>query len=1609
MSSESDPRHPLAASILEGFGPPASGDPSTQTFLRCLLEGLADDDLEGVDPQGLGSAVRSFFEWCSVRRPGELLFRMVHPPREMNGWGADRTVIEIVTDDMPFLVDSVTGELNRRELSVHLFLHPQIGVRRDAGGRLLEMVPGEEADASLDVESYMHIEIDPVTEQPREVDLETALRKVLSDVQQSVTDWAAMRGTCQELRQELADDPPAVDVEELEEALEFLQWIDVHFTFLGVLEYELERRGEQRFLRPLEGTGLGLLRHVPLGEKALGKRPLGEAACRFLDSDRLINITKTTAKSTVHRRVHMDFIAVKRFGEDGELIGERRFLGLFTSRAYSLAVEAIPLVRRKVLSVLEGLEGIAVRKGGHDAKVLRHIVEHYPRDELFQISHQDLRRFAQRILELQLRPRLALLVRYDEDERFAFCMIYVPRERHSTQLRERLQSLIGEAFAGEVTDSFTRITERPLAQVQLVVEPRPGQELVRIDVAAVEAELAEVVRPWSDHLKQPLGATSGSSAALALWRRYREAFPDPYQKRCAPEDAVRDIEIIERVQADGRLGLCLFRREGAAANRLHLRTFERAVPAPLSDLLPMLENMGLRVNTEMPFEVRPEGAPNPVWVRDFELLVEDFEVNPEVVRERFEQTLERVWNREVENDSFNRLVLRAGLEWHQVVLLRAMCRYLQQIGTAFSQRYIARTLAVNPQITRQLVALFEAQFDPEVEHSEEGEEDLRREILQLFEGLGSVDEDRILGAYLNLIRAMLRTNYYQRDGEGQPKGYLSFKLDAQSVRDLPKPRPAFEIFVYSPRVEAVHLRGGSVARGGLRWSDRREDFRTEILGLLKSQMVKNAVIVPVGAKGGFVVKRPPRGGDREVLLEEGIACYQTMIRGLLDLTDNLVDDAVVPPDAVVRRDGDDPYLVVAADKGTASFSDIANRVARDYGFWLGDAFASGGSQGYDHKKMGITAKGAWESVKRHFRELGHDTQSEPFTVVGVGDMSGDVFGNGMLLSPQIRLQGAFNHLHIFVDPDPDPERSFAERQRLFERPRSSWTDYDTKALSEGGAIFDRNARVLTVSAQVQQLFSLPQANVAPAELMRAILRSKVDLLWFGGIGTYVKGKGETHTDAGDRANDEIRIDAGEVGARVIGEGANLGLTQRARVEAALRGVRLNTDFIDNSGGVDCSDHEVNIKVALAEVMAAGELDDEARAQLLEEMTDEVSALVLRDNYLQTHAISLTAALKETHLDEQARMMRTLERAGLLDRRLEALPDDATLAERRERKTGLTRPEIAVLLAYSKIYVYNELLDSTLPDDDLLREDLVRYFPEPLQQRFRPALERHRLRREIVATHVTNSMINRVGPTFVSRLAEEIGARVSDVARAYAAVRTIFDLRSLWDDIEALDNQLPNDLQTQMYQSSVAMVERATRWFLRHAGRPLDVSGCVARYESDIIVVAAQIDELLPPQARQQMKRTYRRLRNKEVPEDLAGRVATLDTLHAACDVARCAQSSGVAVELVGRVFFVIGEQLGFDRLRRAARQLSSDSPWQQAAIAATVEELGSHQAELARQVVKEEAQPKAKALISAWRKRQHAELQRLLDLLGDYEKAPRIDFPMLILAERELRRLVGLS
>ncbi len=1598
-SSPEAQRRRLLERVTERVSARVSHDASEAAgaLVSLYIAGLASDELDRAEPDDLGGAIVSLLELARVRRAGHVEVRIFNPS-ESDGWAADHTVIEIVNDDMPFLVDSVIDELARRELGVHQVIHPQVAVQRDAEGVLVALDGPTESTSPWMRESFIHLEVDRQSGAAM-LEIQTRLGQILDDVRAAVDDWEPMRQTVRELVQQLVAMPPsAVAAEDFEEGLRFLEWInDNHFTFLGYCRFDHRRTddGENKLLmRPDTGGALGVLRADTDIAPPPSERPVSAAARAFFEGPGLLTISKSRHRSTVHRSVYMDLISIKRFGDEDVVVGEHRFVGLFTSMAYSIAAAEIPLVRRKVQKVMTRAGFLPA---SHDAKALRAILEHYARDELLQISEDDLYRFARRILRLQLDPRLALLVRFDEAGRLVSCMVYVPRDQHNTEQRLRMQGILEEAFGGKATAFNIRVSDGPLAQLHFILRP-DGPLHQAHDIPAIELALAEVARSWSDRLKTAMVKRWSEEAGLAEWRRYQHAFPITYQAHGTVADAVDDAPIVDDVLRTGRLGVRLDCAEGSGHRDFRLRTFERGERSPLSAYLPLFESLGVDVVTELPFEIRPEEAVQAVHAREFALTA-PCDVDRDALRTGFRDAFLRLWANEIEADPYNRLVLVSGLAWRDVVMLRAYGRYLKQVGISYSQGYLAQTLEENAETATALVELFNAQFDPARQDQKAAVriEEAEKAVRDALDRVARLDEDRILRRFLGLVRHTLRTNHFQRTSAGNPKPYISLKLDAASLPELPAPRPRYEIFVYSPRFEAVHLRGGKVARGGIRWSDRAEDYRTEILGLVKAQMVKNAVIVPVGAKGGFVLKRPPV--ERRALQAEARACYRTMMHGLLDLTDNYDADQVVPPTDVVRRDDDDPYLVVAADKGTATFSDLANKVAKAYGFWLGDAFASGGSAGYDHKKMGITARGAWESVKEHFLHLDVDVDRDTFTAVGVGDMSGDVFGNGMLLADPLKLVGAFNHRHVFVDPDPDPAVALSERRRLAALPPgSSWDAYDLEKLSDGGGVFDRNAKEIVVSDAVRERFGLQDTATTPGQLIRALLVAQVDLLWFGGIGTFVKAASESDADAGDRANDELRVDAETLRCRVIGEGANLGITQAGRVAYARVGGRCNTDFIDNSGGVDTSDHEVNIKIAFAEAMAAGSLTLEERDELLASMTDEVASLVLRDNFLQARAITLASDRRHQQADDHVRLMHSLENNGLLDRGLEGLPDDGTLLDRGE--VGLSRSELAVLLAYSKIAIYNALLEDDLPDDPALTEDLVRYFPGPMQARFRGTLEGHRLRREIIATMVTNGMVNRVGPTFVDRLVRVSGRSIADVARAYLMARDVFELRDLWHQLERAEGALDGATQVELHRHTVTMLERATRWFLRTGGavEEIGVFGAAAA------TVGGRLEELLPSSGRAVLRRGIKRLEKKGVRKDLSRRIAGLPWLPAACDIVLASRAAEVDVERSARVYFKVGERFFFDRLRRAAGRQRRSDPWQKAALSAAVEDLYIYQASLARQVlVASDARPRR--AMDAWAAPRMADVARVDRVLEELEQVRKIEPAMLTVAAYELRRL----
>jgi glutamate dehydrogenase len=1284
-------------------------------------------------------------------------------------------------------------------------------------------------------------------------------------------------------------------------------------------------------------------------------------------------------------------------------MGQRVFVGLFTSGAYCRSPHDIPMLRLKLKNIFKR-SGFAA--SSHDGKALLNILETYPLDELFQASENHLYETALGILHLKRDNRIALFLRCDDLERFISCLVYVPKDSFTTAQRKKIQKVLEGVFAGKQRAYYTQIGDNAFARLHIIVKTTPGN-IPHYRKESVEANLLAVTCSWGDSLSKSLTETYGKEKGLHLYRRYHQAFMPAYQDKFKGNQAAKDIKNIEQTLETGKLSMSMYRPVEAKDNQFHFKVYHPSQLIPLSDVLPILEDMGLRVLNEIPYVIRSDLAGNKIVViHDFGVETrKGSKVNLVEVRKNFQDAFSRTWGGEIESDGFNALVLFGGLGWREVMLLRACCKYLRQAGIAFSQEYMEQTLVNNSHIACQIVNLFKARFDPSIKSKSKA---FHNRLEKELERVKSADEDRILRRYINLVMSMLRTNFYQTSDQ-VPKPYLSFKLDCKKIDELPLPRPFREIFVYSPRVEGIHLRFGMVARGGLRWSDRREDFRTEVLGLVKAQQVKNTIIVPVGSKGGFVVKSALDALDRKAFQVEGIECYKLFISGLLDLTDNLRGNKVISPKNTVRKDGDDPYLVVAADKGTATFSDIANSVAIKYGFWLGDAFASGGSDGYDHKKMGITARGGWESVKRHFREMGINTQRENFDVIGVGDMSGDVFGNGMLLSPHICLIGAFNHQHIFVDPEPDAAKGIVERKRLFRMPRSSWTDYNSSLISKGGGIFDRSAKSIDLSPEIQARLNISKNIVTPNELISALLTAKTDLLWFGGIGTYLKETGESHLDVGDRANDAIRINASQLNAKVVGEGANLGVTQRGRVEAALSGVRLYADSIDNSAGVGCSDHEVNIKILIDQVLIKGDLTQKKRNSLLAEMTTEVGQQVLVDNYNQTQAINMILYQGMSIFDNQLRLMRSLEKSGRLNREVEFLPNDEILVDRGASKSGLTGPEIAVLMSYAKIWISEEILASDLPDDITLQDNLIGYFPKPLRKSYRKEIINHRLSRQIVATQVTNSVVNQAGGTFINDMMERTGLLSSDVVKAYIIAWRCLGMGSIWSEIDALDNKVPAAVQTQMRLDTNQLTEWVTLWFLRNGRRPLKIGRHVDEFADGFRELYNCLSKSLPKHYLQDIAQRAEPYIIAGVPENLATRVSGLVNMFSGCDILRLASTRKLSVVDASRLYFAIGSRFHLGSLRAASDSLENQSHWQKLATASLIEEIYGLQLALACLVIdacgKRKKSLDSNVAISAWIEKNRNSVERTDQMIAEISSMEINDLAMIAVASRQLRTL----
>ena len=1570
-------------------------------FLRQYFRNVPYEDLHGRPPAILARAALAHLELARVKRKKQSFLRIFNPTVKDHGYESAYTIIEMVNDNMPFLVDSVTAAINRQNLNIHITVHPIMRVVRNGKHRITDILPF--ADDGGHAESFVRFVVDKETDEHQLSIIEHEINKVLSDVKLAVRDWLPMRIKMQEAKELLRFGPAGADPDLRHESQALLQWMaDDHFTFLGFREYRLTTRGEKMYLRPIKGTGMGVLASEERGVRSI---ELTQQMRRLTRSKDWLIITKANSRSTVHRHSYLDYVGIKRYDEDGNPVGEMRFIGLFTSVAYSENPRNIPLLRLKVNRVVE-------RSGydpsGHLGKALLHVLDNFPRDELFQASIRDLVRTTNGILNLQDRHKVRLFVRRDTFRRFYSCIVYIPREKYTTAVRRRVERILIEEFGGIAVDSSVEISDSPLARVHIIVRIPTGDQR-RISVERVEEIIADAVVTWQDKLRSCLDKRFGIEEGHILFKNYGGSFSPAYEGDIEPPVACLDVKRIDGLLKKEHQNYLLFHRpKGAADDQFNFRTFRAAEPFRLSNVLPILEDMGVHVYGEQPYKVQT-GDNELLWIQDFELRYPGTaELDIEASAERFQDCFHQVVIGNVENDGYNRLVLAAGLDWREVSLVRCYGKYLQQLKIPFSQDYLEDVLVNHSGVARALVEQFKMQFDPRVPAKQRSSrcKSARTKIMRGLELARTLDEDRILRAFAGAVEASLRTNYFQKDANGEPKSYISVKFDPSKLPEMPLPRPKFEIFVYAPDVEGVHLRGGDVARGGLRWSDRREDFRTEILGLMKAQVVKNTVIVPTGAKGGFVPKHLPEGG-REEIMQAGIACYRRFISGLLDVTDNVVDGKVVAPKNVVRRDAEDPYLVVAADKGTATFSDIANALSADYGFWLDDAFASGGSAGYDHKKMGITARGAWEAVRRHFQERGVNVQKDLFTVAAIGDMSGDVFGNGMLLSRKIQLVAAFNHEFIFLDPNPDAARSFRERQRLFKLARSRWSDYNTDLISKGGGVFTRAAKTIKLSAEVRDLLGVTEKSLQPQQLIRAILRMEVDLLWNGGIGTYVKASAESSLDVGDRSNDDLRINGNQLRCKVIGEGGNLGLTQRARIEYSLNGGRINTDFIDNSAGVDSSDREVNIKILLGEAERHKNLTREKRNRVLEEMTDDVAQFVLRNNYLQTQAISMMEARAAERIDESARLIVNLEKTGRLDRDLEFLPDEAEIDERRRRKQGLTRPEIAVVLSYAKIDLYDGLTGSDAPLDDFLAIDPQRYFPPLIRRRYLDLIPGHRLSREILATLISNAIVNRMGPAFVKRMQQDTGAHIVTIARAYIVAREVCQASQIWQTIESLDNEIPASLQHHMMFEVSRVLRHACYWLIDRYGDELDIVAAVEHLKPGLETVYARSHKIVVGAGKERQKKATRDLLDMGVPESLARRMAGLLLTRGGLDIADLAILHKRDTLETAKMYAMLSQRLNIVWLHRSVENMPVDGRWQAMARGNLRDGFYAARRDLSARLLRRKSRLSPLRLFENWVTKTAGPIAKYDVILQEMQLRGEVDFATLSVASQELRRLIA--
>ena len=1575
-----------------------------QQFGRLLYKNISSDDLENRNDSDLYGATLSLWNGLAKFEHTSPYIRVFNPEIAKHGWHSSHTIVEIIVSDMPFLVDSVRMLLNRLNITAHLFLHSPIGIKRDKANKVEAFAePGQSLEGAKK-ETVIFIEIDRQTSK-KDIDaLTQELHSVVDEVSLAVQDWQGMTNTLQDVIKNNAKFNWPVSAEAKKQTKAYLEWLGDHnFTMMGYRYYDVKAiEGDHRWI-PQNDTSLGLLKNSVNDRERLLSRLPASARAEALSKNPLI-LTKTNSRARVHRPAYMDYVGVKVFNKEGQVVGEHRFLGLYSASFYNNSVTQLPILREKIKRICE-LSGF--EPGTHAYKAFANIIETYPRDELLQTPAEELAQIVMGIFQMQERGISRLFIRKDIFGRFFSCMVFVPRERYNTQLRKETQALLKASLgATEEVEFTTFFSESVYARTHYIA--RVNDNNAEFDVKEIEQNIIELTKTWNDRLASAISAAHGEASGKALERKYNNAFSRSYMEHNLPSAALVDIGKLEMLDDSHTLDMLFYRpqEEDADSQIVKLKLFHRAEPIHLSDVLPMLENFGLRVIDESPYKVTcSEGERN--WVMDFTMLHKSGQhFDMENAQVLFQDAFAKVWYKTLEDDAFNRLILGANMTGRKVTVLRAYAKYMRQTGSSFSRDYIANTLANYPDIARLLVDFFDQRFNPKKKRNEKKEEGILETIKEQLDNVSNLDDDRIIRRYLDMMSATLRTNFYQADDAGNEKSYVSFKMMPELIPDMPLPLPKFEIFVYSPRVEGVHLRGGKVARGGLRWSDRQEDFRTEVLGLVKAQQVKNTVIVPVGAKGGFVCKNLPVGEGRAAIQAEGQACYRTFITSLLDITDNIVNGEIVPPKDVVRLDDDDPYLVVAADKGTATFSDIANGIAEEFGFWLGDAFASGGSIGYDHKKMGITARGGWESVKRHFREIGIDCQTTDFTAVGVGDMAGDVFGNGMLLSEHTRLIAAFNHLHIFFDPSPDAAASYKERQRLFENPSLSWEDYDSKLISKGGGVFSRASKSIKLTPEMKKWLGTRQLTMTPNELIHNILKMPVDLLWNGGIGTYIKSKKESHSDVGDRANDDLRVNGRDVQAKIVGEGGNLGLTQLGRIEYASNGGRVNTDFVDNVGGVDCSDNEVNIKILLNSLVNDGELTLKQRNKLLYDMTDDVSRIVLKDCYRQTQSISITELAGVKQLKEQLRFIHGLEREGQLNRELEFIPSDDEISDRVATDQGLTRPELSVLIAYGKMVLKDALNIPEITDNPYHGKLLVEAFPKVLREKFATHMQQHPLRSEIIATKLTNNMVNDMGLNFVFRMQEETGASVSEIADAYAIVHGIFNMKTLWERIEQLDNVIPAQLQLKMLDEARRIMRRASRWYIRHGNKTQSIEEAIASYRGTFDILSKNLQNYLVKSEFTQLENATQKYIDKGVPEDIAYQVASFSNMFSSFDLAQIVEADKHDTDVVAKLYYQLGSRLELHWFLDQINNQAVSNHWQALARASYREELDWQQRSIAANLLaSREDVSSADQILDEWIESNQVLLKRWYHMMSEFKTSTTHEFAKFSVALRELMLL----